>query len=180
MDRGFALSFPYRVARERGRLMKRTAFWLIAGLLMVGANQVGAGETIGQVRDKIVRRALDPLCVPYVWGGTNPRIGLDCSGFVLNVYRWAGLDLPRVSAEQFRYTAYLKPRQVRPGDLVFFNMKKNSRKKTDHVGIYLGAGWFAHASFSKGVIVDNLLKPYYRERLRGIRRHPVLAGRKKR
>ena len=160
--------------------MKRTVLWLIAGLLVVGANQVEAAETIGQVRDQIVRGTLDPLCVPYVWGGTNPRSGLDCSGFVLNVYRWAGLELPRVSAEQFRYTAYLNPRQVRPGDLVFFNMKRNPRKKVDHVGIYLGAGWFAHASFSRGVIVDSLLKPYYRERLRGIRRHPALVGRKKR
>ena len=160
--------------------MRRNVIWLIAGLLVVGGIQVEAAESIGQVRDKVVRGALDPLGVPYVWGGIHPRSGLDCSGFALNVYRWAGLDLPRVSAEQFRYTVYLKPRQVRPGDLVFFNMGLNPRKKVDHVGIYLGAGWFAHASFSRGVIIDHLQKPYYRERLRGIRRHPALVGRKAR
>ena len=160
--------------------MRRTVIWLIAGLLLVGVNRIEAAETIGQVRDKIARGALGPLGIPYVWGGLNPRSGLDCSGFVLNVYRWAGLDLPRVSAEQFRHTVYLRPRQVRPGDLVFFNMKLSSRKKVDHVGIYLGAGWFAHASFSRGVIIDHLQKPYYRERLRGIRRHPALVGRRSR
>ncbi|HID30692.1 MAG TPA: NlpC/P60 family protein [Desulfobacterales bacterium] len=157
--------------------MRRNVLWLIAGLLLVGITQAKAVEPIGKARDKIVRGALGPLGIPYVWGGINPRSGLDCSGFTLNVYRWAGLDLPRVSAEQFRYTVYLRPHQVRPGDLVFFNMKLNPRKKVDHVGIYLGAGWFAQASFSKGVIIDNLWKPYYRERLRGIRRHPALVGR---
>ena len=148
--------------------------WIV--LASAGLFRPAGAETIGQVRDRIVRLALEPLGVPYVWGGTRPDKGLDCSGFVLAVYRWAGLDLPRVSADQFRFTQYLEPRQVKRGDLVFFNMKLDPKKKVDHVGIYLGAGWFAHASFSRGIIVDSLLKPYYRQRLQGIRRHPALGG----
>ena len=65
---------------------------------------------------------------------------------------------------------------VRRGDLVFFNMKLSSKKKVDHVGIYLDAGYFAHASFSRGIIIDNLNSNYYRQRLQGIRRHPALGG----
>ena len=154
----------------------KTCTWLLAGLLLAGAPTAAISETISQVREKIVRTALDPLGVPYVWGGTNPGKGLDCSGFVLTVYRWAGLDLPRVSAEQFRFTRYLEPNEVRPGDLVFFNMKLNSKKKVDHVGIYLRNGYFVHASFSRGIIIDKLMSDYYRQRLQGIRRHPALGG----
>ena len=54
-------------------------------------------------------------------------------------------------------------------------MKLDRGKKVDHVGIYLGSGYFAHASFSRGIIIDNLMSNYYRQRLRGIRRHPALA-----
>ena len=157
-------------------MTRRTCAWLLAGLLLTGAQTTAIAETVGQVREKIVRTALNPLGAPYVWGGTNPDKGLDCSGFALTIYRWAGLDLPRVSAEQFRFTRYLEPNKVRPGDLVFFNMKLNPKKKVDHVGIYLRSGYFAHASFSRGIIVDNLASNYYRQRLQGIRRHPALGG----
>ena len=157
-------------------MTRRTCAWLLAGLLLACAQTAAIAETVGQVREKIVRMSLDPLGIPYVWGGTNPDKGLDCSGFALNVYHWAGLDLPRVSADQFRFTRYLEPNEVRPGDLVFFNMKLNPKKKVDHVGIYLRSGYFAHASFSRGIIVDNLASNYYRQRLQGIRRHPALGG----
>ena len=156
-------------------MRQRTAEVLLAALLLTGAGAAEPATTVREVRNVIVRRALDPLGTPYVWGGTTPGKGLDCSGFALTVYRWAGLDLPRTSNEQFRMTRYLEPTQARRGDLVFFNMKLNPRKKVDHVGIYLGNGWFAHASFSRGILIDDLRKPYYRERLQGIRRHPALG-----
>ena len=154
----------------------RRILLLLATAALAGVGAAEASKTVGEVRNLIVRRALDPLGTPYVWGGTTPGKGLDCSGFALTVYRWAGLDMPRTSNEQFRTTRYLEPNQARRGDLVFFNMKLNPRKKVDHVGIYLGHGWFAHASFSRGILIDNLRKPYYRERLQGIRRHPSLGG----
>lgn len=148
---------------------------LLAGLLLWSTLPVPA-QTVGQVRDRIVRSSLDPLAVPYVWGGTQPHRGLDCSGYVLLVYGEVGLNLPRLSADQFAFTQYLKPEQVQRGDLVFFNMKLDPGRIVDHVGIYLGAGYFAHASFSRGVIIDDLRSPYYRRRLRGIRRHRALSG----
>ena len=154
----------------------RQATFLLTAALLIGGGAAEAAKTVGEVRSLIVRRALDPLGTPYVGGGTTPGKGLDCSGFALTVYRWAGLGLPRTSSEQFRTTRYLEPTQARRGDLVFFNMKLNPRKKVDHVGIYLGSGWFAHASFSRGILIDDLRKPYYRERLQGIRRHPALGG----
>lgn len=49
---------------------------------------------------------------------------------------------------------------MRPGDLIFFRMKKNVR----HVGVYLGDNNFIHASSSKGVTMSNLNSPYWYER----------------
>jgi cell wall-associated NlpC family hydrolase len=157
--------------------MKDRTCALVLAFLLLGGRPAAAAETVGLVRDRIVRLALEPLGVPYVWGGVDPGKGLDCSGFAMAVYRWVGLELPRVTAAQFASTFYLEPRQVKRGDLVFFNMRLDPGKKIDHVGIYLGAGFFAHASFSRGIIIDDLTSPYYRQRLRGVRRHPALAGR---
>src|SRR3954451_13797010 len=47
--------------------------------------------------DAVVAEARKYLGVPYVWGGTDPQKGLDCSGFVQLVYKNLGYDLPRVS-----------------------------------------------------------------------------------
>ena len=80
------------------------------------------------------------LGVPYLWGGTDPAKGLDCSGFTQLVFGNLGIDLPRVSAQQAtagRPVASLA--EARPGDLVFFD-HSSSRAGIDHVGIYIGNG----------------------------------------
>ncbi len=128
-------------------------------------------RSVGSIQKNIIRSSLDFISIPYVWGGATPRKGFDCSGFVKYVYKKESLDLPRVSREMFRKTGYVKPKAVQPGDLIFFSMKKPASKKIDHVGIYLGKDYFIHASFTKGVIVDRLSKPYFFKRILGIRRH---------
>jgi cell wall-associated NlpC family hydrolase/soluble lytic murein transglycosylase-like protein len=73
--------------------------------------------------------------VPYLWGGTNPKKGLDCSGLVQLVYRKLGIDLPRVSQQQEHSgEAVASLSQAQPGDLVFFG------SPATHVGIYVGDG----------------------------------------
>ena len=171
-----------KLARRRVPTLRRRRHPIAAAVLaaaLIVADSAGGADgapTLSRTRAKIVRSALDPLGIPYVWGGVNAERGLDCSGFALVIYRGAGLELPRTSAEQFGFTRYLEPDQVQRGDLVFFNMKLDPRKRVDHVGIYLGSGYFAHASFSRGIIVDRLSSDYYRERLRGVRRHPDLGS----
>jgi hypothetical protein len=88
----------------------------------------------------VVAEAQKYLGVPYVWGGTDPAKGLDCSGFTQLVFGNLGIDLPRVSAQQAtagRPVASLA--EARPGDLVFFD-HSSSRAGIDHVGIYIGNG----------------------------------------
>lgn len=75
------------------------------------------------------------LGVPYVWGGTDPATGLDCSGLVQRAYADVGVRLPRVAADQARAgTAVPDLAHAQPGDLVAFG------SPVDHIGIYVGDG----------------------------------------
>src|SRR6478609_9586356 len=82
---------------------------------------------------EVVERARTYLGVPYVWGGTDPAKGLDCSGLVQKVYDEMGYDLPRVSyqqAEAGRPVDSLADAQ--PGDILAFG------SPVHHVAIYIG------------------------------------------
>ncbi|MBM7773337.1 hypothetical protein JOD54_003541 [Actinokineospora baliensis] len=80
------------------------------------------------------------LGIPYVWGGTDPATGLDCSGLVQRVYGDLGVDLPRVSRDQAKVgTAVPSLDQAKPGDLVAFG------SPVHHIGIYIGDGQMIHA-----------------------------------
>ncbi len=85
------------------------------------------------------------LGVSYKYGG-NDKNGIDCSGFVKNVFKEIGVNLPRTSAEQFIATLPVNNPEV--GDLIFF--KKNGR--VYHVGICVGENLMIHASSSSGVM----------------------------
>jgi cell wall-associated NlpC family hydrolase len=79
--------------------------------------------------------------VPYLFGGTNPAIGLDCSGLVQLVFRQLGIQLPRTAQLQYNATVHLTREQLQPGDLVFFaRTYADPHDWITHVGIYVGAG----------------------------------------
>jgi len=83
----------------------------------------------------VVAAATRYLGVEYRWGGADPSTGLDCSGFVQQVYDDLGIDLPRVSRDQAREgTAVPDLASARAGDLVAFG------EPVDHIGIYIGHG----------------------------------------
>ncbi|MBG6178843.1 C40 family peptidase [Arthrobacter sp. CAN_A1] len=70
--------------------------------------------------------------VPYVWGGTDPAVGMDCSGFTQRVYRDLGIELPRVTWDQMKMgTEVPSLAEAQPGDLLF-------SLDGGHVSIYLG------------------------------------------
>lgn len=98
-----------------------------------------AGTATGSAAG-VIAEAKSYLGVPYVWGGTNPKTGLDCSGLTQLVYGHAGVDLPRVSWQQARTGRPVEGlANARPGDLLAFN------SPVDHVAIYLGDNKMIHA-----------------------------------
>ena len=103
----------------------------------------GAGSADGQA---VVEDAKKYLGLPYIWGGTDPTKGLDCSGLVQRVYQDLGYDLPRVSSDQARSgrpVASLADAQ--PGDILAWdNSSRNAG--ADHVAIYIGDGKMIEAA----------------------------------
>ncbi len=95
----------------------------------------------------------------YVWGG-NGRRGYDCSGFTKEVFEQNGIEIPRNSWKQAKVGKKVSLRNLRKGDLVFFNSKH--QKRVNHVGIYLGHGKFIHASRFHRKIVISPLREYKR------------------
>ena len=108
------------------------------------------------------------LGTPYKYGGTD-RNGLDCSGFVQKVFDEAlGIKLPRTVARQWKFGKPVDKDELAFGDLVFF--KTNRKKTPSHVGIYIGANKFAHASSSLGVTITPMSDSYWSKRYVGAKR----------
>jgi cell wall-associated NlpC family hydrolase len=101
------------------------------------------------------------LGTPHCDGGTSKR-GTDCSNFVQRVYQEAyGIALNRNSRAMYEEDVEaIRKEDLREGDLVFFDINGDG---ISHVGIYLRNHMFAHASSSRGVIVESLESPYYRK-----------------
>ena len=109
-----------------------------AGLDSTSSATSGSGATASE--SAVVAQAQKYIGVPYLWGGTDPSKGLDCSGFTQLVYGNLGIDLPRTSSQQAtagKPVASLN--DARPGDLVFFDYS-TGRAGVDHVGVYIGNG----------------------------------------
>lgn len=95
-------------------------------------------STAGVVNDAM--QYVDKL--PYVWGGESLVNGADCSGFVMQLYKKYGINLPHNAQMQFNSglgTKVYNQQELQPGDLVFFGSGANN---IHHVGIYAGDGKF--------------------------------------
>lgn len=107
-----------------------------------GGATAGTGAVTG---DAIVAKAKEMLGLPYVWGGTDPQRGVDCSGLVQSAYAAFGIELPRLSADQARAgRPVASMNDVRPGDLIAWdNSSRNNG--ADHIAIYAGNGQMIEA-----------------------------------
>jgi len=126
----------------------------------------GAGGDYG-----IIRTAKRYLGRHYVWGAEGPR-SFDCSGFTQYVLRKSkGVRLPRVSRKQAYYGKYVSRRNLRAGDLIFFDTSRRRRGYVNHVAIYIGHNKFIHASSARHrVVITSLNKPFYSARFKWGRR----------
>ncbi len=129
-----------------------------------GAGFSGFGGSLG-AEGGVVSLTAQYLGVPYVWAGATPS-GFDCSGLVQYVYAQLGVSLPHNAAAQWHSpNAVSVPRnELEPGDLVFFN-------KLDHVGIYIGNGYFIDAPHTGAVVrIDSLGEGWYAANYDGAKR----------
>jgi cell wall-associated NlpC family hydrolase len=147
---------------------------------------------------RILTTAARFLGYPYVWGGESelkqsvygPQVhgGFDCSGFVWRVYRLQSYaNGGRLAATLRGRTTYSMSGEVpqakrisfadlEPADVIFFGARgpKSKPPQVDHMGIYLGNGWFIHSS-SYGVALATL-SGWYERRFAWGRRPLAEAG----
>ena len=108
-----------------------------------GTGTASSGDAISTAKQFLGR--------PYVWGGSNPTSGFDCSGLVQWSYKQAGVSLPRTASQQYLATQRISAGEARVGDLVFFSYGSG----VAHVGIYLGNNTMIDAQ-NNGVVIESL------------------------
>ena len=151
---------------------------LAAGLCGCAPAHIGPEPLpgIGQGgRTPVVAAARSLTGAPYKWGGESPQTGFDCSGLTWWAYRQVGVDLPRVSTDQYEAGQPVNRRDIRPGDLVFFRLP--GKPSIMHVGIATERGTFIHSPSSGGRVREEALDaPYWREHFIGARRVLKTSG----
>lgn len=120
--------------------------------------------------ERVIHNAKKQIGTKYVWGGTSPKTGFDCSGLVQHsIAAGANVKVPRTAAEQYNAAVKVSSQNASRGDLVFFKTRGNS---VSHVGIYLGDDKFVHAPRTGLNVTTSQLAGYWKERFVGFGRIP--------
>ena len=116
----------------------------------------------------IYKEAQKYVGTPYVWGGSTPETGFDCSGYVCWVYNQNGYDVGRTTANGlWNKSQHISEAEAKPGDLVFFEGTYDTPGKS-HVGIYLGNGMMVSAG--DPIKYANIHSSYWEKHLAGFGR----------
>ena len=113
------------------------------------------GAGVSDLRVSICDYASQFIGTKYVWGGNSLTKGIDCSGFVKQVYKNFGYSTPRVSRDMAKKYEKISVSELQPGDLVFYG--KKSDNYINHVGIYIGNNKIIHSSTNyKGIAISSM------------------------
>jgi len=128
-----------------------------------------------------IQKLLDShLGKPYVWAEEGPD-AFDCSGLTYTIYGNMGIGIPRLARDQAKMGKKIAFKDLQYGDLIFFGSTRKKSKRITHVGMYLGNGWFAHASSKQRKVTmthfDN--EPRYFKRMKVCRRYLSMDERAK-
>jgi cell wall-associated NlpC family hydrolase len=118
-------------------------------------------DSNSSIRQQIVDFAMQYVGYSYVYGGSSPSSGFDCSGLFYYVFHQFNYSVTRTASSQYAHDGTkISKSELLPGDLVFFS--SNGGYNVTHVGIYIGNNEFVHASTPKiGVVVSSLDSTYY-------------------
>jgi cell wall-associated NlpC family hydrolase len=111
------------------------------------ATQAADADAGTPLRNRLLQEVQRWIGTPYCYGGLGSGC-MDCSGFVQQLFAALGYQLPRTTAEQACLGEAVHAPEI--GDLVFVHRGG----RYTHVGVYLGSGRIAHASSSRGVVID--------------------------
>ena len=117
------------------------------------------GASTGVSGSSVVSYAMQFVGNPYVWGGNSLTNGVDCSGFVHEVYAHFGISTPRYSQAFKSVGQAVSFDNIQPGDVVVY---------PGHVAIYAGGGVIVEAQSTKAGITAN----------RSVQCHTILAIRR--
>jgi cell wall-associated NlpC family hydrolase len=152
-------------ARELARLSRLEQADRRAALAAASAASSRIGSGVSPRVARVLRYALSQVGDRYVAAASGPS-AYDCSGLTMSAWRQAGISLPHYSRSQYSVTRRIPLSQARPGDLVFY-----FGSGAHHVGLYIGGGKMVHAANPRsGVLVTNILGPWYSSRFSGIGR----------
>ena len=116
----------------------------------------------------IYKEAQKYVGTPYVWGGSTPDTGFDCSGYVCWVYNQNGYNVGRTTANGlWNKSQHISEAEAKPGDLVFFKGTYDTPGMS-HTGIYLGNGMMVSAG--DPIKYANIHSSYWEKHLAGFGR----------
>lgn len=134
---------------------------IIGAVLLLSIFSVfNMGSVFAQDKSLLQAEVDKVIGTPYLYGGTTTK-GFDCSGFIQYVYEKVDIKLPRTTKMQAKEGEQVEKKNLRSGDLVFFNTDGTG---ISHAGIYMGDGLFSHSSASKGVQISKLSEKYFANR----------------
>ncbi|MCW0213542.1 MAG: C40 family peptidase [Pseudonocardia sp.] len=123
----------------------------LVGTIAAVPDPSGCGSGSASLPAGVARSAIDfalgEVGKPYVWGATGPNT-YDCSGLMLRAFQAAGINLPRVSRDQFKAGGHLPVRDAQPGDLMFYATDPSDPSTIHHVFLYMGDGKMVEAPYS--------------------------------
>lgn len=123
------------------------AAWYVSDVLTLAVRYgsvTGTGAGAGHVGKVAIAFATAHIGTPYRWGGDSPG-GFDCSGLTYAAYAAARIAIPRTAEQQWAQLPHVPLDELRPGDLVFFNLGEFLPGLPGHVGLYLGHGFMIDA-----------------------------------
>ena len=158
----------YKIKKSNGQIGWVSAQYISLNNDQQDSSNEATYENIDNA-DKVVALAEKQIGKPYVWGAEGPD-SFDCSGLVYYVYKEAvGINLPRVSRDQYNVGTYISKENLKPGDLVFSST--NDAGTITHVGIYVGDNKMIHSPNSgKNVEKVDLSNNYWKNCYVGAKR----------